>query len=103
MREWTLRLYGRGGIMSATASTLTMPSPASLGAGFGSLDLLTFRLAVFFAGFAFLVFFAFAFAFFAFFAIWFSPPGCELRAKAYQRLYAVFNMRHEGAPFARVH
>ena len=79
MLEWTRRLNGAGGIRSAVASTLTMPRPASLDAGFGlggfGLDLLACRLTAFFAAFAFLVvlvflvvFLAFAFVFFAFFA-----------------------------------
>jgi hypothetical protein len=76
--------------MFALASTLTISSPASFGAGFGrGIGFLVFA-AVFFAGFAFLAGFAFfedlaflagfafalvlvCFAFFAFFAI--APPS----------------------------
>src|SRR5687767_14502516 len=59
MRAWTRKRYGPGGIMFALASTLTISSPASFGAGFGrGIGFLVFA-AVFFAGFAFLAGFAF--------------------------------------------
>ena len=93
--------------MFALASTLTISSPASFGAGFGRGSGFLIFAEVFFAGFAFLAGFAFSedltflagfaftwvlvcFAFFAFFASAFPPsPNNWIRLKSINDCVAV--------------